>query len=333
MTFCGSEQALYICKQSASGCIIPRAGSKVMISAAMSYTTDAQRWRALATRDPNANGHFFYSVKSTQIYCRPTCPARLARRANISFQKTIAEAEALGFRACKRCKPNVKNEDPQDKAVSKAMGFIEEAAKKGEAKTLKLHDLAKKVGLTPRYFHKIFKDKTGTTPREYTNIVALQQHSPSQTSEPDSSPSNVDSFDWDSFDISELADYQFDSNPSFDHDLMVQAAQISAAGFGEVSTEEAPLQPVVRGWYELDNSDTDSTLSSERLSGFSGLDKAFLDFGQYQNTKPMSVDPLFDFDVNMAILLQSDIANSDFSLDMTQAFNVSNVPGTPGPLN
>ncbi|KAF1359402.1 hypothetical protein EJ07DRAFT_88053, partial [Lizonia empirigonia] len=131
------------------------------------YTTDAQRWRALATRDPNANGHFFYFVKSTQIYCRPTCPARLARRANISFQKTIAEAEALGFRACKRCKPNVKNEDPQDKAVLKAMGFIEEAAKKGEAKTLKLHDLAKKVGLTPRYFHKIFKDKTGTTPREY----------------------------------------------------------------------------------------------------------------------------------------------------------------------
>ena len=103
----------------------------------MSYTTDAQRWRALATRDANANGHFFYSVKSTQIYCRPTCPARLARRANISFQKTIAEAEALGFRACKRCRPNVENEDPQDKAVAKAMGFIEAAARNGEAKSLK----------------------------------------------------------------------------------------------------------------------------------------------------------------------------------------------------
>lgn len=296
----------------------------------MSYTTDAQRWRALATRDANANGHFFYSVKSTQIYCRPTCPARLARRANISFQKTIAEAEALGFRACKRCRPNVENEDPQDKAVAKAMGFIEAAARNGEAKSLKLHDLAKKVGLTPRYFHKIFKDKTGTTPREYTNIVAAQHSGSSSISGSEASPSQVESFDWDTFDISELADYHFDSNPVLGDDFMAQAAQITAAGFGEISKVELPLQTWALGSPDPDNSDTDSTLSFEPPSSFSGLDPSFIDFGQYQSTKQMPLDPALDFDIDMAILLQSDIAGADFTVDTAQDFGVPNIPIAPG---
>ncbi|KAJ4990231.1 hypothetical protein SVAN01_04322 [Stagonosporopsis vannaccii] len=289
----------------------------------MPYTTEAQRWRALATRDPNANGHFFYSVKSTQIYCRPTCPARLARRANISFQKTIAEAEALGFRACKRCKPNVENEDPQDKAVAKAMGFIEEAVRKGEAKNLKLHDLAKKVGLTPRYFHKIFKDKTATTPREYTNIVAAQHSSSSPSSGSDASPSNVENFDWDTFDISELAVYQFDSNPTLGDDFMAQAADIAAAGFGEVPVHEPPLHNWAMG---SPSSDTDSTLSNEQLISLGGWDLAFHDFGQYTSTKSISVDPAFDFDINLAMLLQNDIASTDSTLDMIPAFDTSSVP-------
>jgi methylphosphotriester-DNA--protein-cysteine methyltransferase len=299
---------------------------RLEIATTMSYVTEAQRWRALATRDPNANGHFFYSVKSTQIYCRPTCPARLARRANISFQKTIAEAEALGFRACKRCRPNVENEDPQDKAVAKAMGFIEEAARKGEAKNLKLHDLAKKVGLTPRYFHKIFKDKTGTTPREYTNIVAAQHNSiSSPISASEASPSQAENFDWDSFDISELNSYQFDSNPTLGDDFMAQAAQITAAGFGEVSIEEAPMQSWA-GSPESHNSDTDSTLSLEQLSGF---DTGLFDLVQYP-TKQIPLDPAFDFDLNMAMLLQGDLANVDLTLDSGHDFGMSSILSASG---
>lgn len=293
----------------------------------MPYTTEAQRWRALATRDPNANGHFFYSVKSTQIYCRPTCPARLARRANISFQKTIAEAEALGFRACKRCKPNVENEDPQDKAVAKAMGFIEDAVKKGEAKNLKLHDLAKKVGLTPRYFHKIFKDKTATTPREYTNIVAAQYSSASPSSGSDASPVNMESFDWDTFDISELAKYQFDSTPTLGDDYMAQAANITAAGFGEPPVHEPYLQRWVMG---SPGSDTDSTLSSEQLQSLGGWDSAFSEFWQGPNTKSAHMDPTFDFDINMAMLLQNEIASAGPTLDMIPAFDMSTVSTTSG---
>lgn len=292
----------------------------------MPYTTEAQRWRALATRDPNANGHFFYSVKSTQIYCRPTCPARLARRANISFQKTIAEAEALGFRACKRCKPNVENEDPQDKAVAKAMGFIEEAVRQGDAKNLKLHDLAKKVGLTPRYFHKIFKDKTATTPREYTNIVAAQHSSSSPSSGSDASLSNVENFDWDTFDISELAKYQFDSNTTLGDDFMAQAADITAAGFGEALSHEPQLQTWAMG---SPSSDTDSTLSNEQLLSFGGWDSAFPSFGQCPDTKSIPMEPTFDFDVNLAMLLQNDIGSADLTLDMIPAFDMS----TSAPLS
>ncbi len=293
----------------------------------MSYTTEAQRWRALATRDPNANGHFFYSVKSTQIYCRPTCPARLARRANISFQKTIAEAEALGFRACKRCRPNVENEDPQDKAVAKAMGFIEETARKGEAKDLKLHDLAKKVGLTPRYFHKIFKDKTGTTPREYTNIVAAQHSSSSSSpvSGSDASASAAINFDWNSFDISELAEYQFDPNLTLGDDFMAQATQITAAGFGEARVLESELQTWAVSPSSCGNSDTDSVLSSEQLLSLGAWDTDVADFGLYQSSKPITMDPTFDFDVNLAMLLQNDMSNTQLPLDISSNFDIPGV--------
>jgi methylphosphotriester-DNA--protein-cysteine methyltransferase len=134
----------------------------------MSFTTDQSRWRALTIRDPLADGKFVYSVKSTRIYCRPTCPARLARRANVGFFKTAAEAEAAGYRACKRCKPEIEVvDDPQARAVSKACAFIDAALKSDSPASLKLQDLAKSVGLTPRYFHKIFKDKKGMTPKEY----------------------------------------------------------------------------------------------------------------------------------------------------------------------
>jgi methylphosphotriester-DNA--protein-cysteine methyltransferase len=134
----------------------------------MPFTTETARWRALSIRDPTANGHFLYTVKTTNCYCRPTCPARLARRANIGFCKTADEAEAAGFRACKRCKPNAEMApDPQEKAVTKACQLIDEAVERGDGKAGRLQELAKQVGLTPRYFHKVFKDRVGLSPKEY----------------------------------------------------------------------------------------------------------------------------------------------------------------------
>jgi AraC family transcriptional regulator of adaptative response/methylated-DNA-[protein]-cysteine methyltransferase len=72
---------------------------------ALQTQTDDQRWSAVVRRDPAADGIFYVAVKTTGIYCRPVCPSRPLRK-NVSFHATRAEAEAAGYRACKRCKPD-----------------------------------------------------------------------------------------------------------------------------------------------------------------------------------------------------------------------------------
>ena len=144
------------------------------------FSDDSSRWRALTIRDQSANGHFVYGVKSTGIYCRPNCSARLARRANINFYKSSSEAETAGFRPCKRCQPRLMQEiDTAGVAVEKACAILKEEVERGTQKeqwkegeeSLKLRDLAEKVGLTNSYFHKIFKQRTGMTPKKYLDSI------------------------------------------------------------------------------------------------------------------------------------------------------------------
>ncbi|KAF1975270.1 hypothetical protein BU23DRAFT_530449 [Bimuria novae-zelandiae CBS 107.79] len=187
------------------------------------YRTDAARWRALSIRDPSANNQFVYTVKSTRIYCRPTCPARLARRANVGFCSTPTEAAALGYRACKRCKPDLSDaEDPQEKAVTKACRLIEEAIRQGGESGklgLRLQDLAKNVGLTPRYFHKIFKDRMGVTPKEWAKSGGGVSRGESETRTQSlvlDSPPGFPAFDLDAFDFNELEDLHVGDASGFD---------------------------------------------------------------------------------------------------------------------
>src|ERR1700736_2932033 len=70
------------------------------------FSSDQARWAAVVGRDAAADGHFYYSVRTTEVYCRPSCKARPALRKNVGFHATWAEAEQAGFRPCKRCKPN-----------------------------------------------------------------------------------------------------------------------------------------------------------------------------------------------------------------------------------
>lgn len=201
----------------------------------MSFATEAARWRAVSARDPQANGQFVYSVKSTNIYCRPTCPARLCRRANIGFYKTAAEAEAAGFRACKRCKPQEEIQvDPQEQAVAKACTLIENAIKEDNPKSFRLQDLAKHVGLTPRYFHKIFKDRTGLTPKEYAKAEMaehMRAHAPPTSS---AGQETFDAFDVDNFDFNDLMEFDFDPSLVLDGTVTTQAPnQTPAAMFGQ----------------------------------------------------------------------------------------------------
>jgi len=71
------------------------------------FSSDQARWEAVQRRDAGADGVFFYSVRTTGVYCRPSCAARLPRRENVGFHTTPADAERGGFRPCKRCRPNV----------------------------------------------------------------------------------------------------------------------------------------------------------------------------------------------------------------------------------
>ena len=123
----------------------------------------AARWLALDARDAAADGRFVYSVRSTGVYCRPSCPSRAARRDNVAFHATCAAAEAAGFRPCKRCRPNEASQaERQAEAVSRACARIA-ASQTPPA----LAALAKAAGLSASRFHRVFKAATGVTPRAY----------------------------------------------------------------------------------------------------------------------------------------------------------------------
>jgi AraC family transcriptional regulator of adaptative response/methylated-DNA-[protein]-cysteine methyltransferase len=93
---------------------------------AAAWLTDDERWAAVVARAREADGQFYYSVRSTGVYCRPSCPSRTPRRANVAFYATPGDAEAAGFRACLRCRPDAPPlAERQAEAVAKACRLIE----------------------------------------------------------------------------------------------------------------------------------------------------------------------------------------------------------------
>lgn len=127
------------------------------------YVTDDDRWAAVMNRDKNANGIFYYSVRTTGVYCRPGCGARLARRENVRFHSTCEEAEQAGFRPCRRCRPNGPALAEQHaEAVAKACRLIETAEDLPN-----LGALAEVAGMSRFHFHRVFKAIIGVTPKAY----------------------------------------------------------------------------------------------------------------------------------------------------------------------
>ncbi|HEY1781187.1 MAG TPA: bifunctional DNA-binding transcriptional regulator/O6-methylguanine-DNA methyltransferase Ada [Roseiarcus sp.] len=124
---------------------------------------EEERWQAVQRRDPAFDGKFFFAVRTTGIYCCPSCASRPAKRENVTFFETGAQAEKAGYRACKRCRPDQRGApDPRIEAVSRACAEIDEAE---EAPSLA--ELAKSAGLSPYHFHRVFKTITGVTPKAY----------------------------------------------------------------------------------------------------------------------------------------------------------------------
>jgi AraC family transcriptional regulator, regulatory protein of adaptative response / methylated-DNA-[protein]-cysteine methyltransferase len=126
-------------------------------------TTSDPRWAAVLARDSGADGKFFYSVKTTGVYCRPSCAARAPRPENVGFHPTAADAERAGFRACKRCKPGEPSlAERQASRVAELCRLIENAEQ-----TLTLEELATHAGLSVHHLHRVFKAVTGLTPKAY----------------------------------------------------------------------------------------------------------------------------------------------------------------------
>jgi len=121
------------------------------------------RWAAVLARDPDADGRFFYSVRTTGVYCRPTCPSRRARPENVAFFATAAEAERAGFRACLRCKPDQPSlAAAHARTVAQLCRYIEAAEQPPT-----LHQLAQRAGISAYHLHRVFKSVTGVTPKAY----------------------------------------------------------------------------------------------------------------------------------------------------------------------
>ncbi len=126
-------------------------------------TVSDPRWAAVAARDPRADGRFFYSVRTTGVYCRPSCAARTPKPENVAFHLTAAEAERAGFRPCRRCKPQQPSLAESHAArVTELCRYIENAEHLPT-----LEELARRARLSAYHLHRVFKDLTGLTPRAY----------------------------------------------------------------------------------------------------------------------------------------------------------------------
>jgi AraC family transcriptional regulator of adaptative response/methylated-DNA-[protein]-cysteine methyltransferase len=128
-------------------------------------TSDDPRWVAVTKRDRSQDGIFYYSVASTGVYCRPSCPSRRANPKNVRFHATPADAERAGFRPCKRCKPNAASSEQEQAAMVAGACRRIEAAEEPPS----LADLAQAAGLSPHHFHRVFKAVAGVTPKAYAN--------------------------------------------------------------------------------------------------------------------------------------------------------------------
>lgn len=121
------------------------------------------RWAAVVARDASQDGAFVFSVRTTGVYCRPSCSARAARPENVRFHASGADAVAAGFRPCKRCTPDLPS------LAKRHAALVTEACRRIEAapEPPKLEQLAAGAGVSAFHFHRVFRSVTGLTPRAY----------------------------------------------------------------------------------------------------------------------------------------------------------------------
>src|SRR5712691_4980218 len=130
-----------------------------------------QCWAAVASRDSRADGGFVYAVRTTGVYCRPGCASRMPRRENVAFYAAPAAAEVAGFRPCKRCRPNEGSVGERHvAAIGRACALI-----RAREALPSLTELADAARLSRFHFQRVFKEITGTTPREWGEAHRLDR--------------------------------------------------------------------------------------------------------------------------------------------------------------
>lgn len=136
-----------------------------------SFHDDPAKWGAVERRDADADEQFVFAVKTTGIYCRPSCPARRPKRGNVEFFPSPGGAEMAGYRACRRCAPREPSIAHKHlDAVQRACRLIE-----GSEQPPTLADLASFVGISATHFHRIFKELLGLTPKEYVEADRIRR--------------------------------------------------------------------------------------------------------------------------------------------------------------
>ena len=129
---------------------------------------DDQRWQAVRTRDAHFDGRFVYAVRSTGIFCRPSCPSRKPRRDRALFFADALAARQAGFRPCRRCHPEAaKAPDPAAELARRVIALL--VARTDGSPTLA--ELGAELGLSPHHLQRSFKQATGLSPRQYAEAL------------------------------------------------------------------------------------------------------------------------------------------------------------------
>eukprot|EP00130_Batrachochytrium_dendrobatidis_P008269 XP_006683144.1 hypothetical protein BATDEDRAFT_14986 [Batrachochytrium dendrobatidis JAM81] len=129
-----------------------------------------EMWDRIIACDRKYDGLFFTAVKTTKIYCRPSCRSRKPKKINVEFYHNIETVEGAGFRPCKRCKPEI-GQSPQVEIVRDTITFLVNHYKQ----CLTLKDIANQVGLSPFYLERLFKQETSETPRAYLEKIRIDK--------------------------------------------------------------------------------------------------------------------------------------------------------------
>jgi AraC family transcriptional regulator, regulatory protein of adaptative response / methylated-DNA-[protein]-cysteine methyltransferase len=141
---------------------------------------DDRRWLAVLVRDRSSDGKFVYAVRSTGIYCRPSCPSRRPKREQVRFYALPDAAERAGYRACKRCQPwTIELRNPLARVVAGVCKEIEKQilseAGDGSASSLKLTTLSAGARLSPHQLQRAFRSLMGITPRQYADAQRMKR--------------------------------------------------------------------------------------------------------------------------------------------------------------